>query len=413
MGKYHIAWTIAAYMLSLPGIVWGQPTSDETRAFSSENAIIDTALPFVIGAIEAKQELRSSFGWATYQEGQVNGIYFRFDPDGYARFSPTPRLDTDVFEVICQPGTSLCKGRKKNLSVQINAKSQVKFEIEGFALGDQIFLVDGVEEIELTEILIQPLSPVNELRLRSDGDISIRRGNNEIDRISLKGFSALVTYLKWVFFKQDYSALPSDWPIERIMERGQFVQMDQNFRSNDFVAEIGEKQSETRGETYGLFARSIYSIINKKGLHLKKSSENLGKVERASPFKRSVQGVYLKESAGNRQQRGLSIGKSSKHTSAKETIIRRSSESKGVKSNHIDRLNLHLSAIDLVNLISMTNITAEGVQISQNFNHSILKSKIPEIADHDTSLVNDDKEASNSNQFHVISMYFLSVVQEP
>ena len=50
--------------------------------FAPENAIIDVSIPFAIGAREARQELRGAFGWPTFQEGLVEGVYFRFDPDG-------------------------------------------------------------------------------------------------------------------------------------------------------------------------------------------------------------------------------------------------------------------------------------------------------------------------------------------
>ena len=103
---------VAGLFLSLSATAGGsqsQPRSNE--AFASENAILDTSVLFAIGAREARQELRGSFGWPTFQEGLVEGVYFRFDPDGYARFSPTPRLDTDVFEVICRPRTHSCTAR--------------------------------------------------------------------------------------------------------------------------------------------------------------------------------------------------------------------------------------------------------------------------------------------------------------
>ncbi|MEC8574047.1 MAG: hypothetical protein VXZ09_10465, partial [Pseudomonadota bacterium] len=96
---------LATQLLSQPASAQVQAPPRGPEVFASENAILDTSLPFAIGAREAQQALRGSFGWPTFQEGLVEGVYFRFDPDGYARFSPSPRLDTDVFEVICRPRT--------------------------------------------------------------------------------------------------------------------------------------------------------------------------------------------------------------------------------------------------------------------------------------------------------------------
>ena len=98
------------------GQVASTVTLEDTRpsgaeAFTPDNAILNTAVPFAVGAREAQQSLRTAFGWPTFQEGLVKGVYFRFDPDGYARFSPSPRLDTDVFEVICRPRTYTCMAR--------------------------------------------------------------------------------------------------------------------------------------------------------------------------------------------------------------------------------------------------------------------------------------------------------------
>ena len=75
--------------------------SAQQEGFENTTEILDTGILFAIGAREAEQALRSSFGWPTFQEGFVDQVYFRFDPDGYARFSPNPRLDDNVFEVVC------------------------------------------------------------------------------------------------------------------------------------------------------------------------------------------------------------------------------------------------------------------------------------------------------------------------
>lgn len=181
--------------------------------FASENAIIDTSIPFAIGAREAQQSLRGSFGWPTFQEGLVEGVYFRFDPDGYARFAPTPRLDTDVFEVICRPRTYSCMGRKGPLSIILNSRGQIELKIDDILSGDRFFVSEGVSEIEVPERILQPLDTQLELLLSSGGDLIVRRGENEKDRISLTGFMPVTAYLRWVTARQDYTILPRGWPV--------------------------------------------------------------------------------------------------------------------------------------------------------------------------------------------------------
>lgn len=202
---------LAPVLMTAPVTAQTQPRGPE--AFESENAILDTALPFAIGAREARQSLRGSFGWPTFQEGLVEGVYFRFDPDGYARFSPSPRLDTDVFEVVCRPRTYSCMGRKDTMSVVLTNRGQLQVKIEGVAAGDRFFATDGISEIQLPDRILQPLDVQLETLLSTGGEMQVRRGSEEISNISLKGFSAVAGYLRWVLSRQDYSVLPRGWPV--------------------------------------------------------------------------------------------------------------------------------------------------------------------------------------------------------
>ncbi len=182
-------------------------------SFASENAVLDTSILFAIGAREARQELRGAFGWPTFQEGLVEGVYFRFDPDGYARFAPSPRLDKDVFEVICRPRTLVCMGRKDTLQVTLNNRGQVQLELASISENDQFILADGISELPLPATIIQPLEPRLELLLAAGGELIIRRQENEVDRVSLAGFGAVASYLRWVSARQDYTVLPRGWPV--------------------------------------------------------------------------------------------------------------------------------------------------------------------------------------------------------
>ena len=198
--------------------------SDE---FASENAIVDTSILFAIGAREAQQELRGAFGWSTFQEGLVQGVYFRFDPDGYARFSPSPRLDTDVFEVVCRPRTFSCMGRKNGLTVALTSRGLVQLRFENALQTDQFFIAEGVSELPLPQSIIQPLDPRLELLLSSGGELLVKRGEAESERISLVGFSALTSYLRWISSRQDYVVLPRDWPVPNSNEDGTVIGLTQ------------------------------------------------------------------------------------------------------------------------------------------------------------------------------------------
>jgi len=196
--------------------VWAQGRVLQERsaeAFASENAILDTAIPFSIGAREARQALRGSFGWPSFQEGLVEGVYFRFDPDGYARFAHTPRLDVDVFEVICRTRTHACAARKDGFEVFLTDRGQLQIRLEDALAGDTFFVSEGVSEIQVPERILQPLDVQLELLLGAGGDLITRRGGSEVARTSLKGFSAVTAYLRWIAARQDYAVLPRGWPV--------------------------------------------------------------------------------------------------------------------------------------------------------------------------------------------------------
>lgn len=184
-----------------------------TDTFTAENAIVDTAIPFAIGAREAQQSLRGSYGWPTFQEGLVEGVYFRFDPDGYARFSPNPRLDVDVFEVICKSRTRVCVARKDGLNMFLDERGQLQLKFESVTPNDTFFVSEGISEIQIPSRILQPLDTQMENLLATGGELIVRRGGEEISKFSLKGFVATVAFLRWIQAGQNYAVLPRDWPV--------------------------------------------------------------------------------------------------------------------------------------------------------------------------------------------------------
>jgi hypothetical protein len=216
--KHVLGFLIAASLATL-----GQTTGAKAQArlgsvggpevFTAENAIVDTAIPFAIGAREAQQSLRGAFGWPTFQEGLVEGVYFRFDPDGYARFSPNPRLDIDVFEVICRTRTILCRARKDPMSMYLTNEGMLQLEFESITQDATFFVSEGLSEIQVPARILHPLDTQMENLLATGGNLIIRRGDKEVAKISLKGFVAAAAYLRWVAARQDYSVLPRGWPV--------------------------------------------------------------------------------------------------------------------------------------------------------------------------------------------------------
>ncbi len=241
-----------------------QAAAADPANFASENAILDTAIPFAIGAREARQSLRGAFGWPTFQEGLVEGVYFRFDPDGYARFAPTPRLDTDVFEVVCRPRTYTCMGRKGDLTVLLNNRGQLQLKIEGVQQGDSFFVSEAVNEIQIPDRVLQPLGMQMETLLATGSELTVRRGDNQVTQMSLKGFSAVTAYLRWIAARQDYSVLPRGWPVPNSQGEDSTAAMTQagnwaspmpqpqilgpGFAPSGGIAPVESEVAEVRGE---------------------------------------------------------------------------------------------------------------------------------------------------------------------
>jgi hypothetical protein len=188
-------------------------TLQESDGFESTVAIVDTKVLFAIGAREAEQQLRGSFGWPTFQEGFVDGVYFRFDPDGYARFSSSARLDEDVFEVICTPGTVNCIATKGPLQIGLTANGPIQIRIDGITPQDSYFLTDRKTELPLPPGILGPLDARLETLLGSGGELLVKRELEVIQSLSLVGFNAVATYLRWVAQQQSPRVFPRGWPV--------------------------------------------------------------------------------------------------------------------------------------------------------------------------------------------------------
>ncbi|MBE9476845.1 MAG: hypothetical protein IME92_06825 [Proteobacteria bacterium] len=176
-------------------------------------AILDTSLPFAIGAREGAQTIRGSFGWPTFQEGFVEGVYFRFDPDGYARFSTSPRLDEDVFEVTCQNATTICVAQKNGLEIGLTPQGNPQINISGITPADTFFISDRKNELPLPNSILGPIDQRLEALLSTGEKLIIRRELETLQAFSLSGFAATVTYLRWVSQNQASFVFPRGWPV--------------------------------------------------------------------------------------------------------------------------------------------------------------------------------------------------------
>src|SRR3712207_6356725 len=100
---------------------------------AAQEAIVDTARPFVANAREEEQFLRGPVGWPTYQAGTAGELLYRFDPDGYARFGPTERLDEDFWEVTCTPQPVDCTARRGGVTVGVGPDRRPTLALDIFA----------------------------------------------------------------------------------------------------------------------------------------------------------------------------------------------------------------------------------------------------------------------------------------
>ena len=202
----------AVLMCSLPIANSASAQSVANGSPEVSTAILDTSIPFAIGAREGEQTIRGSFGWPTFQEGFVEGVYFRFDPDGYARFSSSPRLDEDVFEVRCQNASTICVAKKDGLEIGLTAQGRPQIRISGITPADKFFISDRKNELPLPNTILGPIEQRLETLLSSGGELIIRRELEKLQTLSLSGFSATVTYLRWVAQSQASFVFPRGWP---------------------------------------------------------------------------------------------------------------------------------------------------------------------------------------------------------
>jgi hypothetical protein len=228
-------------LIVFPSATTGQ--SLQQQGIASTTQILDTSVLFAIGAREAEQALRGSFGWPTFQEGFVDRVYFRFDPDGYARFSSSPRLDEDVFEVICAESSTACLAKKPSLEIGLTVEGKIQIKIADITPQDTFFVSDRKSELPLPPTILEPLDARLETLLASGGHLIVKREVETVQEISLAGFSAVSTYLRWVAQGQSSRVFPRGWPVPaqvNSLQAGGLTQADTWVAPN-----VGPQQGQT------------------------------------------------------------------------------------------------------------------------------------------------------------------------
>ena len=210
--KQSLQSLLVASLLSIVGIPVSSQSAQE-QGISNSTQILETSVLFAIGAREAEQAIRGSFGWPTFQEGFVDKVYFRFDPDGYARFSSSPRLDEDVFEVICAESSTACLAKKPNIQIGLTPNGQIQLQVSGITPQDSFHVSDRKSELPLPPTVLEPLDARLETLLASSVELIVKRELEVIQTISLSGFSAVATYLRWVAQNQNPRVFPRGWPV--------------------------------------------------------------------------------------------------------------------------------------------------------------------------------------------------------
>lgn len=158
----------------------------------AQEGIVDTAVPFVAGGVQNELLLRGPVGWDTYQSGVADGLYYRFDPDGYARFGASERLDEDYWEIVCTVQPVDCTGRRGPVTLQVDAEGYPTVEIENLNPQGSFRLADaGAPALTLAELS----APAHATELLAASEL---RPETEGAPVAIGGIGTVARYIRWV-----------------------------------------------------------------------------------------------------------------------------------------------------------------------------------------------------------------------
>ncbi len=175
-----------------PGVMAGLVWAGTGSLASAQQAIVDTAVPFVAGSVQNELLLRGPVGWDTYQSGTVAGLQYRFDPDGYARFGASERLDEDYWEIVCTPQPIDCTGKRGPVVLRVDAGGYPAIEIENanpegrFRPGDESGPALTLAELS-APAHVGELLAASELQPESGGA-----------PVPIAGIGTVARYIRWV-----------------------------------------------------------------------------------------------------------------------------------------------------------------------------------------------------------------------
>lgn len=187
----------------LASLMSGSQSIDAASTKPALQPLIDPHEGFSRSARLRETDLRSAFGWSTFQEGRYGDIYYRLSPDGEARFGPDIALREHYIEVHCTSEPKACEawkeplklsfdGQTLTLSVQGHGAPWVRFRN---ANGTPLFDMPILEFERVGQFSIEDLDRVASIRLHD--------GRNHIETIDLAALPAVLAYLQWAMADED------------------------------------------------------------------------------------------------------------------------------------------------------------------------------------------------------------------
>ena len=176
---------------------------------------IDTSIPFAPGAEEHFINVRGPFGQPSFQQGFVEGMHYRIDPDGGALFSRDPRLRNNVFEVECEDGIASCIAIRGVVRLSIDTEGLLVFGLDADSAFDAIYVGYGSFDADQPEgnwkklntsldtVSVDILAGYDQMVVVKDGKLA--------QQIPLEGILVVGAYLKWVVDGQPVKVLPASW----------------------------------------------------------------------------------------------------------------------------------------------------------------------------------------------------------
>lgn len=178
------AMLLLAALSTVPGLV-------SAASVVPYGARLDTSRPFASDAVEQEAYLRHPPGWSVFQEGMAGGLHYRFDPDGYARFSKDLRFGPDGWEVTCTDWPqAACLGRRGSVQLRLSPDGERRLEVVDVLPGETFKREDSAGSLGA----FWPAAELPPTLLSARALVSTRTG----ERLPVDGAEIVATYMAWV-----------------------------------------------------------------------------------------------------------------------------------------------------------------------------------------------------------------------